>query len=399
MPNPSTSVVASANSFQMHLPVHSILPSARPQLQPYVIPTTTIATSSSSTNNVLMMDNHQNIHINESAANLEGNPLLVIVRELLSLHKFMLIAIGRDEIGQVKTILTRLREILNSELLADTSSDNGQTTESDVLFRRAIAYLTHEIVNVSRPQQRQSPVLVGRAVAATPRTGAKRSRDIQNEDEKEYDDAAGQVARDDATAISTSSPTPSNTSKRYATRKLNKSERAFTRAVQRTTADSGSNRKTMSEESDLSPVDDNDDGNDDADDEEEFKIAAQNPSDDSDDYHPSRPVRSTRGNKRGSAVSASGDRPVAKKRHSNNSGSRPKPGPKRNSAGDGIVKRPNHSAEVSRVLKEWLFSHKEHPYPTDEEKDKLCTQTGLSITQCNNWFINARRRLLTPKNP
>ncbi|PLB46484.1 hypothetical protein P170DRAFT_498350 [Aspergillus steynii IBT 23096] len=47
-----------------------------------------------------------------------------------------------------------------------------------------------------------------------------------------------------------------------------------------------------------------------------------------------------------------------------------------------------------RILNSWLYQHQEYPYPTDEEKDELAEQTGLSKTQIANWFTNARRRRL-----
>ncbi|PHH67977.1 hypothetical protein CDD82_947 [Ophiocordyceps australis] len=50
------------------------------------------------------------------------------------------------------------------------------------------------------------------------------------------------------------------------------------------------------------------------------------------------------------------------------------------------------SRESVRTLKNWLTSHNRHPYPTDEEKEALQHQTGLSKTQITNWLANARRR-------
>ncbi|EDQ86610.1 uncharacterized protein MONBRDRAFT_27982 [Monosiga brevicollis MX1] len=50
------------------------------------------------------------------------------------------------------------------------------------------------------------------------------------------------------------------------------------------------------------------------------------------------------------------------------------------------------------TLKEWLFAHTDRPYPTDQDKTELMQQTGLDLMQINNWFINARRRLLVKVN-
>ncbi|VVA95356.1 unnamed protein product [Arabis nemorensis] len=48
------------------------------------------------------------------------------------------------------------------------------------------------------------------------------------------------------------------------------------------------------------------------------------------------------------------------------------------------------------ILRAWLFQHFLHPYPNDEEKLMLASQTGLSKNQVSNWFINARVRLWKP---
>uniref|UniRef100_A0A803M3H1 Homeobox domain-containing protein n=1 Tax=Chenopodium quinoa TaxID=63459 RepID=A0A803M3H1_CHEQI len=48
------------------------------------------------------------------------------------------------------------------------------------------------------------------------------------------------------------------------------------------------------------------------------------------------------------------------------------------------------------ILRAWLFDHFLHPYPTDNDKQMLATQTGLTRNQVSNWFINARVRLWKP---
>lgn len=45
-----------------------------------------------------------------------------------------------------------------------------------------------------------------------------------------------------------------------------------------------------------------------------------------------------------------------------------------------------------RVLKEWIVQHIDHPYPSDEDKEALKEQTGLSVSQISNWMANTRRR-------
>ncbi|EEC13638.1 homeobox protein Pknox1, putative, partial [Ixodes scapularis] len=51
------------------------------------------------------------------------------------------------------------------------------------------------------------------------------------------------------------------------------------------------------------------------------------------------------------------------------------------------------------VLRCWLSSSsatQQHPYPTEDEKRQIAAQTNLTLLQVNNWFINARRRILQP---
>jgi hypothetical protein len=59
-------------------------------------------------------------------------------------------------------------------------------------------------------------------------------------------------------------------------------------------------------------------------------------------------------------------------------------------------RRGNLPKASTNLLKKWLFDHLFHPYPTEEEKQSLSLQTGLTLNQISNWFINARRRILQP---
>ncbi|KAL2830364.1 hypothetical protein BJY01DRAFT_254682 [Aspergillus pseudoustus] len=53
-----------------------------------------------------------------------------------------------------------------------------------------------------------------------------------------------------------------------------------------------------------------------------------------------------------------------------------------------------HSRSVKRTrpLRYWFAHNLDHPYPTKAEKAELANETGMTRTQINNWFLNARRR-------
>eukprot|EP00049_Salpingoeca_infusionum_P003577 m.68015 g.68015 ORF g.68015 m.68015 type:complete len:545 (+) comp12185_c1_seq1:461-2095(+) len=65
-------------------------------------------------------------------------------------------------------------------------------------------------------------------------------------------------------------------------------------------------------------------------------------------------------------------------------------------ATSGKKTRANLPKSTTNMLKTWLFDHHQHPYPTDAEKREMAANYGLTVLQINNWFINARRRLLNP---
>jgi hypothetical protein len=52
------------------------------------------------------------------------------------------------------------------------------------------------------------------------------------------------------------------------------------------------------------------------------------------------------------------------------------------------------SRPAVRVLMAWLQDNIDNPFPSSEQKQALVQQTGLSSAQINQWFTNARRRVL-----
>ena len=58
--------------------------------------------------------------------------------------------------------------------------------------------------------------------------------------------------------------------------------------------------------------------------------------------------------------------------------------------------RGNLPRAATMALRNWLGHHLRHPYPSEEEKEMLARQNGISTSQVSNWFINARRRHLQP---
>ncbi|RLN64736.1 hypothetical protein BBJ29_009803 [Phytophthora kernoviae] len=48
------------------------------------------------------------------------------------------------------------------------------------------------------------------------------------------------------------------------------------------------------------------------------------------------------------------------------------------------------------LMREWFEENLHHPYPTEEEKEWLASQGGITLEQVNNWFINTRGRKWKP---
>jgi hypothetical protein len=53
-------------------------------------------------------------------------------------------------------------------------------------------------------------------------------------------------------------------------------------------------------------------------------------------------------------------------------------------------RRGNLPKEATGILKDWFSSHRESPYPTEDEKLQLCTRTGLTLNQVC-WILNQAR--------
>ena len=63
---------------------------------------------------------------------------------------------------------------------------------------------------------------------------------------------------------------------------------------------------------------------------------------------------------------------------------------------EGLLPRGSSVARFPRaavkILKDWLAEHADNPYPTEEEKEALKIETGLTVGQISNWMANTRRR-------
>lgn len=49
---------------------------------------------------------------------------------------------------------------------------------------------------------------------------------------------------------------------------------------------------------------------------------------------------------------------------------------------------------TSHVLQKWLLENFTEPYPSKLDKREMSLKSGLSMKQVNNWFINARERIV-----
>jgi pre-B-cell leukemia transcription factor 1 len=59
---------------------------------------------------------------------------------------------------------------------------------------------------------------------------------------------------------------------------------------------------------------------------------------------------------------------------------------------DARRKRRNFSKTATEVLNEYFYSHLSNPYPSEEVKEELAQQCGITVSQVTNWFGNKRIR-------
>ncbi|KAL7842078.1 hypothetical protein SRHO_G00237670, partial [Serrasalmus rhombeus] len=65
----------------------------------------------------------------------------------------------------------------------------------------------------------------------------------------------------------------------------------------------------------------------------------------------------------------------------------------RRSGGGKVRHKRQALQDMARPLKQWLYKHRDNPYPTKTEKILLALGSHMTLVQVSNWFANARRRL------
>uniref|UniRef100_A0A3Q2Q985 Mohawk homeobox a n=1 Tax=Fundulus heteroclitus TaxID=8078 RepID=A0A3Q2Q985_FUNHE len=65
----------------------------------------------------------------------------------------------------------------------------------------------------------------------------------------------------------------------------------------------------------------------------------------------------------------------------------------RRSGGSKVRHKRQALQDMARPLKQWLYKHRDNPYPTKMEKILLALGSQMTLVQVSNWFANARRRL------
>jgi hypothetical protein len=58
--------------------------------------------------------------------------------------------------------------------------------------------------------------------------------------------------------------------------------------------------------------------------------------------------------------------------------------------------RSNYSTVVTKILQKWFEDHLDNPYPTEEERIQICSNTNLTRKQLRVWLINSRKVRFLP---
>merc|ERR1711971_502807 len=59
---------------------------------------------------------------------------------------------------------------------------------------------------------------------------------------------------------------------------------------------------------------------------------------------------------------------------------------------DSRRKRRDFTKKSTEILNEYFYSHLANPYPSEEAKEELARQCGITVSQVSNWFGNKRIR-------
>ena len=57
----------------------------------------------------------------------------------------------------------------------------------------------------------------------------------------------------------------------------------------------------------------------------------------------------------------------------------------------------NLCSKAVKIMQDWYDKHVDHPYPTDQEKQDMADDGGLTLAQVKAWFANKRNRSLNTK--
>lgn len=75
----------------------------------------------------------------------------------------------------------------------------------------------------------------------------------------------------------------------------------------------------------------------------------------------------------------------ASRKHAGEASKRPYSRPPTSPSKQGT--RPRMTEKVVQILTKWFLAHYAHPYPTEQEKEALAAEAGITSSQVNYWMI------------